>query len=74
MTREEALSFLNEMFNRLGFGYHPDSPLSEYVNPNDTPTFSKAELKKLQPKHDAMMEVLGEEVYELGKKWDIANY
>ena len=68
MTKMQAVSFLVQMIDRVGMGYHPDTPIEDYVDSNGHPTFSDEYMEKqvLQAKHDEMMEVLGDKAYSIG--------
>ena len=70
MTRQEAVWFLVWLINeRIGHGYHPDTPMCDYVMKGasgwDVPSFSRIEAEQLQAKHDAMLKVLGDNVYAI---------
>ena len=69
MTRDEAIAFVGLMVGRIGGGYHPDNKLHSYMYTSNVGlelhTFSNAELTRLQPLHDQMTAILGEEVYEM---------
>lgn len=54
MTKTQAILFLGFMLGRVGSGYHPDTPISDY-----TGGFSQDEVDSLQIKHDLMLETLG---------------
>ncbi|WP_374028317.1 hypothetical protein ACES2J_08270 [Bdellovibrio bacteriovorus] len=66
MTREYALETLKFFQDLIGLGYHPDTPMDEYINvDNDEKTFVEGQAADLQFKHDAMMNVLGDEAYDI---------
>jgi hypothetical protein len=67
MSYNQAVAFIGFMVGRLGGGYHPDNSLSEYVMLNsDEPSFTDAEIKRLQPLHDQACDILGEDIYTIG--------
>ena len=66
MNRQEAAAFLGFMVGRIGGGYHPDNSLDEYIDRNHKPCFTPQEIAQLQPLHDEMMDVLGNDSYSLG--------
>ena len=67
MDRQEALTVLAYMIGRIGKGYHPDTPICDYVMTGASgytvPSFSRIEAEYLQGRHDKMVEVLGDELY-----------
>jgi len=65
MSKKQAVAFLGYMIGRLGGGYHPDNQLSEYVDRRGMSSFTAAELSRLQPVHDQMMGLLGDDVYTI---------
>lgn len=61
--QQEAKAFVRRMINRLGAGYHPDTPFNEYVTvggwpqcqspyKRGDPTFTPAEAEALQAEQD----------------------
>ena len=66
MSREQAVLMLGYFIGRLGLGYHPDTLMTEYINLNtNQPSFQSVEAAELQMKHNQMLSVLGNDVYDI---------
>ncbi len=57
-TREQAIQFLKSMYERLGAGYHPDDPMTDY--------FSTYDAQNMENYMQECFDILGDEVYEIG--------
>lgn len=64
MTRDKAILTLGFFIGVIGGGYHPDTPMSDYVC-NGKESFSTEQAAVYQEMHDAMFAVLGDETYSL---------
>ena len=64
MTRNKAILTLGFFIGVIGGGYHPDTPMTDYVC-GDKPSFSPEQAAVYQEMHDSMFLVLGDEAYSL---------
>lgn len=65
MTREQALSELRELMVTIGGGYHPDTPMSDYVNTQSgLPSFTGTLLSELAVRHNNIWIALGDSIYD----------
>ena len=64
MSREKAILTLGFFIGVIGGGYHPDTPMSEYVC-GGKESFTKEQAAVYQEMHDEMFSVLGDETYSL---------
>lgn len=66
MTREQAILLVNKVQDKIGIGYHPDTALEDYVDENGVMVFTFDEIAFLDNDFSAALDVLEEEVYEIG--------
>ena len=60
----EAKQVISYLMSVLGGGFHPDTPIADYVNIHtDKQTFTEAEISLLQPLLDQCFGVMGDDVY-----------
>lgn len=65
MTSSKAAAriAIRKLVQEMGMGFHPDTPMSEYVDDNRRPIFSAREAARHQAVLDRAHAVLGDEVY-----------
>lgn len=66
MTAHEASEIVRTCVARIGAGYHPDTPFSEYVEDATGRPIDPSIFPCTQVQHDEAMDVLGAEAYSIG--------
>jgi len=60
MTKVQAQAVVRKLIKKLGLGFHPDTPISDYVETRTgKPSFSPAETQRLQRQIDCAFQTLG---------------
>lgn len=66
-TKEDAVSFIEACMIWIGEGFHPDTPMADYVAlGNGQPTFTSNEAVYNQERLNRAFELLGDDIYECG--------
>ena len=69
-TIEDAKTVIQWFENTLGGGFHPDTPIADYVNTGTgEQTYTDAEISRLQPLIDGCFDIMGDEVYDYS--WEL---
>lgn len=50
---------------KIGLGFHPDTPIADYVDPDGEPYFGEVEARLMQTELDAAHAQLGDELYDV---------
>lgn len=67
-TKAEAVKWLELCVWFCGGGFHPDTPGDDYINEDDRPTFTKAEIKLFEKARNAVFTILPDP-YKVGLKF-----
>ena len=62
-SKAAARTAIRKLVKEMGMGFHPDTPMKEYVDDNRRPIFSAREAARHQAVLDRAHAVLGDEVY-----------
>ena len=66
MNKAECEAFIRRIAYEIGLGFHPDTPMDDYINGKGEALFSRRRALKLQSKLYWAFEVLGEErIYQV---------
>lgn len=71
---QDAKQVVSYLFEILGGGFHPDTPISDYINTGTIlPTFTEPEISRLQPLLEQCFDVMGESIYDYSWELYIAS-
>ncbi len=66
MDKQQAEKFIRAIANEIGIGFHPDTPMEDYIKANGEALFSPRRAYKLQSKLMYAFELLGEDrIYQV---------
>jgi hypothetical protein len=68
VDRDSAVDFVTACVNRIGAGYHPDTPFAEYVDAAGEPLFGEKDATELDSATDAAFSILGDDVYDVAAR------
>lgn len=64
MTAEDAKKTIDFLFEKIGIGFHPDTPINDYVDHSGNDVFTPEQAETLQYQVDECFEVAGFDPYE----------
>ncbi len=66
-TSDEAMRWLQQLVRDFGLGFHLDSSLEDYVQPDGRPFFTRDQCTELTASMDRLFSILGDQQpYEIG--------
>jgi hypothetical protein len=54
---------------KIGPGFHPDTPLEDYVRPGGEPSYDEGTARRLQSVLDYCLDTFGDEIYDIAMSW-----
>ncbi len=70
-TKQDAEAFIIGCLVWIGPGFHPDTPMIDYVTGDGNLTFNASEARINQVKMNMAWELLGESIYDILTEWGI---
>ena len=66
MDKQQAEKFIRAIANEIGLGFHPDTPMEDYIDGDGNALFSPSVASEKQSKLMYAFELLGEErIYQV---------